>query len=280
MLDNIPSRLAVIGFTARNLEVASLYANLGIKVEIFEAKPVQQCIKAMDRTALNYLMKKMMSKQVEFYFQTRVVKVDKKRSSSMIKLTLQGGKLGEEEVREFSHCFIWANEVFNPSQLKLKTVNLKSTVRGIVTDKTGRTNQKNIFAFGEASAYTTEGSKLAMLNEFVRAELPKAKAQEYDSIYPIISSFSWIRSNPDILTIGMTEIEAIAKFGPQIKSKLVQLDSVEGFVKVSFKNTNEQIVSIVLAGEMAKRLNTLAFFAIERNVAVKDFLGYLKTVLA
>ena len=57
LLPRIPTSLAILRVTRENLEVAQIYANLGVKVDIYEPQTQDDIIKGLDKLGFEYLNK-------------------------------------------------------------------------------------------------------------------------------------------------------------------------------------------------------------------------------
>jgi dihydrolipoamide dehydrogenase len=77
LFEEIPSKLAILRCTKETLELASIYSGLGIKITIFEPENSKKALANLDRSAFNYLITVLDSRQVEFKFKTSIKEIKK-----------------------------------------------------------------------------------------------------------------------------------------------------------------------------------------------------------
>jgi pyruvate/2-oxoglutarate dehydrogenase complex dihydrolipoamide dehydrogenase (E3) component len=287
LFEEIPSRLAIIGCSLETLQVAYVYANLGVKVDIYETKDSQDCVKSVDKTVLNYFFKKLLAKQVDFFFRHKVTGLE--YINGQVGITVENGQNFTA-----SHVYVHVKESFDDEHLNLAKIGLKYTKKGIVTEKNGRTIHKHIWAFGECSSINNPGNKQILIQDFLdraKIKLPRKESQisvplltgavqpaskMVEQDLKAIKTQVYKLGNYDIATLGFTEPEALALFGPQAKTHVVTTPTREGMIKFVYKQSNNQIIGISLAGEFCTYLEAYSLQALERNTTLKEVLGFLK----
>jgi pyruvate/2-oxoglutarate dehydrogenase complex dihydrolipoamide dehydrogenase (E3) component len=268
-----PTSLTIIGITSQSLIVADIYASLGIKVYMFDAKLSQQCAPDIDKSAFNYTVKRLSLRQVNFYFGTTLTEVRKKKQ--MIICTDS-----KRHTFECSHIYSDALEMFVDNGLQLKKADVKFTSKGIITNQNGKTNLKNVWALGQSSSeydqLNNQSMRLSCLNSIAKVEESSTKAKNKSIVlyrklnlpllYPVCS-------------YGMSELRAKAVVGPQIRTQLSNHPDFEGFWKIIFKESNDEIVGFVAGGEICKQLKLYALDKIVHASKRKEVVHFLTQYL-
>jgi|GEM_PF-957540 pyruvate/2-oxoglutarate dehydrogenase complex dihydrolipoamide dehydrogenase (E3) component len=279
LLQEIPSKLAILGFTKESLEVADIYSNLGVKVSIFEESEAHRKLSKIDRSALNYLIKKLSGKQVEFFFKTKIVKIKKLKT---------GLELTDNADNSFdaSHVYIDLEENFNEENLGLSKVGITVSKKGVVTDHIGRTAKKSIQALGECNSQSAENIKLSMIYSYLDKEIKSANNDKKTSLgYLGFSSESEsklikigsnkINTTFPIATLALTESEAIGKYGSSAKTRTFTMEGLEGFARITYKDQTGDILGVSLMGEVCIEFEAYFFSLFNRNINIKQALEFL-----
>lgn len=267
LFQEIPSKLSILGLTKESLEVADVYSNLGVKVCLFEDGEMHKKLPKVDRSVLNYLVKKLTQKQVEFFFNTKIIKIKKTKSGLELKDNL-------ENSFDSSHVYTDLLENFSEENLGLSTVGITISKKGIVSDQFGRTTKKNILAFGECNSQSSENTKMAMINTYIEKEVKSALADKKVVVSnigligendnkTIKINYTFIATTNPVATLALTENEAVGRYGSSAKSKTITLDAVEGFAKITYKDQTGEILGVSLAGEFCTKYE--AYFASQFN---------------
>ncbi|MCB1149755.1 MAG: FAD-dependent oxidoreductase, partial [Chlamydiia bacterium] len=171
-----------------------------------------------------------------------------------------------------SHLLLAAGRAPTLSSLDLDAAHVGYTPKGILVDRYGRTNQKNIWAVGDCTGQTpfthmAEFNGRHMLWNLLVPRLFWKKWHEPDDTPRVTYT------DPEIAAMGLSEAEALKKYGPnKIKvytfpfSKLdraLTTGRSEGFVKVVTKKWSSKILGATVAapraGEMLLELSTAMF---------------------
>lgn len=278
----IPSRLAIFGCNNQSLEVASIYSGLGVKVIVFEESKVKTCMPELDRTALNHLIKTLSSRQVEFFFDTKI-KTIKKRSKFF---TITDSNREEHKV---SHIFQNFTETFIEDELLLKKVGIKFSKKGIKVTASYKTSLKNVYAFGDCQESNDNYSqKQSKIQEYLKTQLKDTTTKtgftlgildtyfSPDQVIPSGISILEVKSFSPVLNIGCSESKALIDFGTYIKTKVFTGQMYEGFMKVVYKENNDSVLGIILAGEFALKLQNFAILALKKSITRKYLENYLR----
>jgi len=283
LFDEIPSQIGIIGVTVENLELADIYSSLGVKVQIFEELESARSLKKIDRSGLNYLLKQLISKQVEFNFKTKITKVTKDKNG----IILIDAQKKEHLV---SHIFVDVEENFDGESLGLSKIEISSTKKGINVNSSGLTDQKHIWAFGECASKCTPQNKYSSIYNYTQ----KLKTQQEEKkrgvkllaginfnilpeITPVNLSVIKINTDSPVLSVGFSELEAIARLGSHhIRTTVVDHDLFEGFAKLIVKQSSGQILGITLAGDFCIKLENYMIREFPKNLLYRDFRNFLR----
>lgn len=277
LFQEIPSKLGIIGLSKESLEVADIYSNLGVKVCIFEEVEAHKKLPKIDKSALNYLIKKLANKQVEFLFKTKIVKIKK---------TKNGIDVEDSTGNNFdvSHLYLDLSENFSEENIGLSKVGVTLSKKGIVTDYLGRTSKKNILALGECNSQASENTKFSMLYNFLEKEFRLVAGDKKVSYLglvgesenkPIKVGYLQINATNPISTIALTENEAVGKYGSSAKTKTFAIEGCEGFFRIVHKDQTGEVLGISLAGEICTKYHSYFFSLFTRSVNIKQITDFL-----
>jgi pyruvate/2-oxoglutarate dehydrogenase complex dihydrolipoamide dehydrogenase (E3) component len=286
LFEEIPSSLAIIGTTLKSLEVANIYANLGIKVVVFEEKDSVNALKKLDRSGFNYIIKQLLTKQVEFNFQDKIVQV--KPNPDGVAIVDQ---FGHEFT--FSHVFVEAEENFTDDNLQLNKIGINWTPKGILTTSSGQTQQRHIWALGECNSQVDFQNKSSMIYDF----LEKVKTGQLESprmgmnnplmplqlagngVEPLRTELYNIDIEYPAVTIGFSEIESASRYGKDLNIDIIESPLLEGFVKIVSKANSKQVVGVTLTGDFCKELKYFTIKSLQKNLFYIDYRNYLRSIL-
>lgn len=255
---SVPNTLAIVGWTPFNLEVADIYANLGISVEIFEQKNMYEAVSNLSDQALDYLQRSLSCKNIKCNFGCEVVDITKNNKSVVIK-TNNGQAIGESVC---DSVFVFVKESFVDKGLNLKEVGVNYSPTGIYTDVRSRTTLRNIWAFGSCNSRIHNDNKLTQLNDFM------FKLKRQNPNISIWDSVGFIRDNKGFLsndqfelqlnlskslyTLGLNEDNAKDIYFPDCAVENIQKINQEGFISIIYRPSNGQIIGATIAGQMSQ----------------------------
>ncbi|MEM1312845.1 MAG: FAD-dependent oxidoreductase [Patescibacteria group bacterium] len=286
LFEEVPSHLGIIGLSIENLEIANIYANLGVKVSIFEEKDSASALRNLDRSAFNYAIKQLLAKQVEFYFQTKISSISKKNDSILIQSTVK-------KFFEVSHVYTFVKETFTDDELSLKTVGLNWTSKGVLTSPSGLTQQRNIWALGEANNRITFNNKYSQIYDLVEKVRQTMNNDSKfllnttliplqlsgNGVDPIKAKINKIALDRPAVTIGMTEHAAITKYGRDTEIEVIDSGIIEGFAKMVLKSGSRQLVGVSLTGSFCTILEAYTINSFQNQESYLSYRNFIKTLL-
>jgi pyruvate/2-oxoglutarate dehydrogenase complex dihydrolipoamide dehydrogenase (E3) component len=283
LFHEIPSKLAILGCTLETLEIASIYAGLGVKVNIYESLEVQTVMPKLDRAAFNYVIKSLMKRNVSFNFETNIKEVQKNPETK--ELTLIDDK--RQEYKN-SHIYIRVQEIFSDDSVNLNKLGIRQSPEGIIANGNGRTVQTNISVLGNCFSQTSKQNKYANIFDYTEKELKK-NSKNPSSLLGISSYFSEgevspnnlriikINSYEPVINIGLSERNAKAVHGTYIKVDIIENLENENFIKIIYKENTGQILGIVLAGKKYSELEIYAVVSLKKNSNYKQVRNFIRS---
>ena len=202
-LKALPKTTAVIGSGYIAVELAGVLNGLGSQVELFIRKdlPVRRFEPFISET----LLTQMQADGITVHTQEKKKKVTKHADGSVV-LHLENGS--EHAV----DCLIWATgRIPNTSALQLDKANIQLNKEGYIqVDKFQTTSQSGIYAVGDITGKVELTPVAVAAGRRLAERLFNHKPNEhldYDNIPTVVFS------HPPIGTVGLTEQEAIEKYG-------------------------------------------------------------------
>ena len=250
-LTAIPSRLVVIGGGVIGCEYASIFAALGVRVTLVNAK--ERLLMQVDTDlsdALRQEMTRRLGMQVVLDASVSAVRVE----GNLGLVTLGDGR---ELVAD---CVLYcAGREGNTQDLGLEAAGVRTNARGFVqVDATFRTNNPRIFAAGDIVGFPAlastamEQARVAMCHAF---DLRYKKA-----VSAVLPYGVW--TIPELATVGLGEDDARAQGIPVEIGKAWFRDNprgqiigdTEGFVKLVFRTDDQTLIGASVIGEGACEL--------------------------
>ena len=202
-LEALPKATAVVGSGYIAVELAGVLNALGSKVELFIRKnlPVRRFESFISET----LLEQMQADGIVVHTQATTKKVTKNADASVV-LHLENGA-----THQFN-CLIWATgREPNTSPLQLNNANIQLDKEGYIqVDKFQNTSQVGIYAVGDITGKVELTPVAVAAGRRLAERLFNNKPDEYldyDNIPTVVFS------HPPIGTVGLTEQEAIEKYG-------------------------------------------------------------------
>ncbi|MBA4696861.1 MAG: dihydrolipoyl dehydrogenase [Legionella sp.] len=268
-LADIKGSLLVLGGGIIGLEMATVYAAMGVDVTVVEF--MDQLIPAADADLVNVLQKRMTKKGVKFLLKTKVTVVEAKDKG--IYVTLEGEHATDKPLC-FEQVLVAVGRKPNGHQIDATKAGVKVDERGFINvDKQMRTNVSHIFAIGDVVGQPMLAHK-AMAEGKVAAEVTAGKKHYFDP--RCIPSVAY--TDPELAWTGLTEKEAKEKniayekaTFPWIASgRALSMGREEGMTKLLFSPETKCILGAGIVGINAGDLISEASLAIEMGCHVED----------
>ncbi len=268
-LKEIPKEMVVIGGGVIGLELGSVYARLGAKVNVVEY--ASSAIPTMDLALGKELAKILKKEGFKFHFNHQVEKVE--NTGKSVKVTAKNKK-GEQVEITGDYCLISVGRKPYTEGLNLDKAGVELDDRGrIKINEKLETSTKGIFAIGDV----VEGPMLAHKAEeegvFV-AELLAGQAPHinHDLIPGVV--YTW----PEVASVGKTE-EQLKESGVEYKTGQFPMRAlgrarasmdIGGFVKILADKETDEVLGVHIIAARAADLIMEAAVAMEYRASAED----------
>jgi dihydrolipoamide dehydrogenase len=267
-LTELPERMLVVGGGIIGLEMATVYAALGVEVSVVEL--LEQLIPGCDRDLLRPLLKRISARYGKIMTGTKVV--DMAATAHGIRVNFDGQDAPFSDT--YGLVLIAVGRSPNGRRIGADKAGLEVNERGFIpVDKQMRTNVAHIFAIGDivgppmlAHKATHEGK--------VAAEVIAGHKRAFDA--RVIPSVAY--TDPEIAWVGLTETEAKAQGIEYAKSSFpwaasgrsLSLNRDEGVTKLLFDESTRRVIGAGIVGPNAGDLIAEVALAIEMGCDAED----------
>jgi dihydrolipoamide dehydrogenase len=198
-LVDIKGSLLVLGGGIIGLEMATVYASLGVEVTVVEF--LDQLIPAADTDLVAVLQKRMTKKGVKFLLKTKVTKVDAKKDG--IHVSMEGEHATDKPLC-FQQVLVSVGRKPNGLNIAAEKAGVEVSDRGFISvDKQQRTNVSHIYAIGDVVGQPMLAHK-SIPEGKVAAEVICGMKHYFDP--KCIPSVAY--TDPEIAWTGLTEKDA------------------------------------------------------------------------
>lgn len=268
-LADIKGSLLVLGGGIIGLEMATVYASLGVEVTVVEF--MDQLIPGADADLVAVLQKRMAKKGVQFKLKTKVTSVKAKADGIYVEME---GEHGTDKPLCYQQVLVAVGRKPNGHKISAEKAGINVDERGfIAVDKQMRTNVPHIFAIGDVVGQPMLAHK-AIPEGRVAAEVIAGKKHYFDP--KCIPSVAY--TDPEIAWTGLTEKEAKANgtkyekavFPWAASGRALSMGREEGMTKLIFCPDSKRILGAGIVGVNAGELIAEATLAIEMCCDVED----------
>ena len=267
-LQDIPKRMLIIGGGIIGLEMATVYATLGAKVDIVELQ--DGLIPGCDRDLVRPLQKRL-SKQVEnIWLKTKVSDIQALKSG--LKVTFDGDKAPEPQT--YDRVLVSVGRVPNGKLIGAENAGISVDERGfIAVDQHMRTNVPNIYAIGDIVGNPMLAHK-AVHEGHVAAEVIAGHKALFDPM--TIPSVAY--TDPEVAWMGLTETEANEKgieiekgvFPWAASGRALGIHREEGMTKLIFDPKTKRLLGAGIVGRNAGELIGETVLGLEMGADAED----------
>ncbi len=263
-LTELPKSIAVIGGGYIGCEFASLFAELDVKVTIYEALPA--IVIAQGKSISDTLTKAFKTKSIDIQCGVKVAGIDK--GDKGVTVQLEGGTSAS-----FDLALVAVGRKVNTEGLGLKKAGVVLGERGeIPVNEQMETNAPGIYAIGDVTGKAML-AHVASHQAIVAADhaLGLEGAMHYNAIPAVIFT------SPEIATVGMTLEEAqeaghaaaVGTFPFQALGKAQAAQETEGFAQVIIDRNTQQILGAQVVGHEASALIAEMTIAINNELTLE-----------
>lgn len=268
-LAELPRRLLVVGGGIIGLEMATVYAALGVDVSVVELTPT--LMPGCDRDLVRPLEKRIRRRYQSIMLETGVDSMVPEQDGIRVSFS---GKQAPESPELFERVLVAVGRRPNGATLAAERAGVQVTERGFIeVDKQMRTNVPHIFAIGDIVGQPMLAHK-ATHEAKVAAEVAAGEKRAFDA--RTIPSVAY--TDPEVAWVGLTEADAKAQ-GKRIEKAVfpwaasgrsLAINRDEGFTKLLFDPDTNRVVGAGIVGTNAGDLIAEAGLAIEMGSDAED----------
>jgi len=268
-LADIKGNLLVLGGGIIGLEMATVYASLGVEVTVVEF--MDQLIPGADADLVSILQKRMVKKGIKFLLKTKVTAVEAKKDG--IYVSMEGAHATDKPLC-YQQVLVCVGRKPNGGAIDAGKAGVKVDERGfIAVDNQQRTNVSHIFAIGDVVGQPMLAHK-AIPEGKVAAEVIAGKKHYFEP--KCIASVAY--TDPELAWVGLTEKEAKEKgvsyekaaFPWAASGRALSMGREEGMTKLLFCPDTNRILGAGIIGVNAGDLIAETALAIEMDCDVED----------
>ncbi|MDH3748862.1 MAG: dihydrolipoyl dehydrogenase [Gammaproteobacteria bacterium] len=267
-LDPLPKRLLVVGGGIIGLEMACVYAALGVDVSVVEL--TDSLMPGTDADLLRPFTKIVKHRYESIMVSTKVTAM--RATTPGIEVTFEGENA--PSVGVYDRVLIAVGRRANGDQISAEKAGVNFDERGIIAvDKQMRTNIPHIFAIGDLAGEPMLAHK-ATHEAKVAAEVAAGEKSSFDA--RAIPSVAY--TDPEIAWVGLTENEAKAQgidyekaqFPWAASGRALSLGRDEGFTKLLFDKKTDRVLGGAIVGPNAGDLIAEIGLAVEMGADAAD----------
>jgi dihydrolipoamide dehydrogenase len=265
---DLPKRMLVIGGGIIGLEMATVYAALGVQVSIVEL--TDGLIPGCDRDLVKPLEKRLAKRCDRIMVKTKVEKLEALKEG--IRVHFEAAEKVEPQL--YDKVLVAVGRSPNGKRIAAEAAGITVNERGFIpVDPQMRTNVSHIFAIGDIVGQPMLAHKASHEGKLA-AEVAHGEKRAFDA--RVIPSVAY--TDPEIAWVGMTENEAKARgvaYGkgafPWIASgRSLSLGRDEGFTKLLFDSQTQRVIGGAAVGPNAGELIAEIGLAIEMGCDAAD----------
>ncbi|MCX7897439.1 MAG: dihydrolipoyl dehydrogenase [Rhodocyclaceae bacterium] len=264
-----PERMLVIGGGIIGLEMATVYASLGARIDLVEL--TESLMAGADRDAVKVWEKTNRARFAHIWLETRVAAVDAKPDGLWVHFA---GEHAPRDPQRYDLILQAAGRTPNGKKIDAEKAGVFVDERGYIpVDAQMRTNVPHIFAIGDIVGVPMLAHK-AVHQGHVAAEAAAGHRAHFDAL--VIPSVAY--THPEVAWVGLSEDEArrqgravdVAKFPWAASGRALAMGAEAGFTKLLFDAKTRRIVGGVIVGPSAGDLIGEIALAIEMGADAED----------
>lgn len=267
-LEEVPSKLVVIGGGYIGTELGSAYANLGAEVTILEGG--KDILAGFEKQMTTIVKKGLKKKGVTIETTALAQGVEETETGVTVKYEVNG----EAKSVEADYVLVTVGRRPNTDEMGLEEVGIEFGERGLIkVDKQCRTNVPNIYAIGDIVA----GPQLAHKASYEGKVAAEAIAGE-KSVVDYLAIPAVCFTDPEMATVGLSEDQAkeegfevsTGKFPFAANGRALALNETEGFVKLVARKEDGLLLGGQIVGSGASDMIAEIGLAIEAGMTLED----------
>ncbi|HTE42466.1 MAG TPA: dihydrolipoyl dehydrogenase, partial [Steroidobacteraceae bacterium] len=268
---DLPKRMLVIGGGIIGLEMATVYAALGVKVSVVEL--TEGLIPGCDRDLVKPLEKRLTKRLDRIMVKTKVAKLEALKEG--IRVHFEAAEAAEAvEPQLYDKVLVAVGRTPNGKRVNAEAAGVTVNERGFIpVDPQMRTNIPHIFAIGDIVGQPMLAHKASHEGK-IAAEVAAGQKRGFDA--RVIPSVAY--TDPEIAWVGMTETEAKARgisvgkgaFPWVASGRSLSIGRDDGFTKLLFDAETHRVIGGAAVGPNAGELIAEIGLAIEMGCDASD----------
>jgi NAD(P) transhydrogenase len=267
-MTRIPRNMAVLGGGVIGVEYASIFAALGVRVTLIEAR--DRILPFVDTEIIERLVHQLEGIGLTFVFNDRMTGIE--TGDRHMRMTLEKAGL-----LDFDLALIAAGRQSSVQGLGLEDVGVRLGQRGLVlVNEKFQTSVPHIYAAGDVIGFpalastSAEQARVAMVHAF-----GKDQEERLSPVLPLA-----VYAIPELSMVGKTEDECKSQSVPYIVGRGFYEDNargqiigdMSGMIKLIFSPTDRKLLGVHIIGEQAAELIHIGSHQIMLNGDVDAFV--------
>jgi dihydrolipoamide dehydrogenase len=269
-ITELPKHMVIIGAGVIGLELGSVFARMGTKVEVVEY--LDRILPGMDTDCSKELMRSLKKMGITFHLSHEVTSVKGLKSKAKVEMKPRDG--GESISLETDYCLIAIGRKPYTEGLGLENTKVKLDEKGkvIVSDHL-LTDEPNIFAIGDVIKGAMLAHKAEEEGIYVTESIAGQKPHiDYNLIPGVV--YTW----PEVASVGKTEemLKAegveykIGKFPMKALGRARASGDTEGLIKVIAHKETDEILGVHMFAARAADMIMEAVSLMEFRASAED----------
>jgi pyruvate/2-oxoglutarate dehydrogenase complex dihydrolipoamide dehydrogenase (E3) component len=268
-LDNIPNSINIIGAGPIGCEMAQSFVRLGLDVTVFDM--ADRILTNDDPELTAILLHSLKEEGVKFELNAAVEKIEPEGNGVRISYNVNG----ESRSATSESLLAATGRKPNVDSLNLKAAGVNYSKKGIEVDKSGRTNQRHIYAAGDV---TGQFHFSHMSEHTAKTAVTKALLKVPMSIDE--KHLPWVTfTDPELAHVGAREADLneqgisfeIYRFPFSKIDRAVTDGNTTGLIKIYAKKWSGKILGASVVGAHAGEMISQYALAMKNGVSLRDF---------
>jgi dihydrolipoamide dehydrogenase len=267
-IEDVPSRLLIVGGGYIGMELGTVYSTLGSEVVIVEA--LDNVLGGADHDLVRPVLRRAEKAIAEIRTGVKVLKMS--TSGRQIKVDLEMKSEKRDEL--YDRVLVSVGRVPNTQNLGLENTRVMKTEKGFIkVNGRQETDDPKIFAIGDVVGGVMLAHKATKEARIAVEVLTGESSAFEDIIIPAV-----VFTDPEIAWCGLTEAEAkeqgrkveVAKFPWSASGRALSFDRTDGLTKLVIDPETERILGVGIVGAGAGELIGEGVVAIEMGATALD----------
>lgn len=268
-LKDIPESMLIVGGGVIGLELGSVYADLGTKIDVVEMLP--HLLNGADRDIVRVLEKRLKKSFDQIMLETKVVAMSETDNGINVQFESKDGKTFD---KEYSKVFVAVGRRPNSENIGLENTKVTTTDRGFVEANDQQlTGDPSIYAIGDLIGQPMLAHKASHEGIVAAGAIAGHKVAFEPKCIPGV-----VYTDPEVAWCGLTETEAkekgidvsVEKFPWGASGRAITMARTDGLTKLIIDPKTEILLGMAIVGVGAGELIAEGVLAVEMAATVTD----------